>query len=191
MYPTTDLSTITSLRDAFNANVTTLAVFLSLNRLNTAHIEYSGSGDSGDYEASTFTSVDGSEVRLRGDIKLTYISHRDPNAWNNTPSAPEAKSYDPASFVSMLLDQAISVSNHDGYENNDGGGGELTVNADGTWKHSHYDNIVNQEYDENEGDFTEVVASHIEAARRAAEAAANAGCDPIAPITDQPYAVFV
>jgi hypothetical protein len=191
MYPVTDLSTITSLRDAFNANVTTLAVFLSLNRLKSAHIEYSGSGDSGDYECSTFTSVDGSEVKLRGDIKLTYISHRDPNAWNNTPSMPEAKAYDPESFFSLLLDQAISVNNHQGWENGDGGGGSFTIRADGTFHFSHYDNVVTQEHDEDEGDLTEAVSAHLEAARLAAESAANKACEPLHPVADQPYAVFV
>lgn len=189
MYPTTDLSTITCLRDAFEANVTTLAIFLSLNKLASAAIEYSGSGDSGDYESSAFLDGSGNAAKLPSGVKLRYVAFQ--KAWMEKPDRVEEQSHDPESFFSLLLDQAISVNNHDGWENGDGGGGTCTVNADGTFSFSHFDNVVTQEYDEDEGDFSERVSAHLEANRLAVEKAANASFDALQPVSDQPFAVCV
>jgi hypothetical protein len=56
-------------------------------------------------------------------------------------------------LVEIFTDALISCAGHDGYENNDGGGGTLTILADGTFKLDHYDNVVStvdSSYDHND-----------------------------------------
>jgi hypothetical protein len=56
-------------------------------------------------------------------------------------------------LVEIFTDDLISCAGHDGYENNDGGGGTLTILADGTFTLRHYDNVVStvdSSYDHND-----------------------------------------
>lgn len=56
-------------------------------------------------------------------------------------------------LVEQFTDDLISCAGHDGYENNDGGGGTLTILADGTFTLDHYDNVVStveSSYDHND-----------------------------------------
>jgi hypothetical protein len=49
--------------------------------------------------------------------------------------------------ISEFTDELINKHGHAGYENNDGGGGELIISVEsGNVELNHYDNIVQQEY---------------------------------------------
>jgi hypothetical protein len=191
MYPTPDLSTITATRDAFEANVITLALFLSLNNLSSATAEYSGGGDSGQTDSIVFLDLAGADVDPPDAPLLPYVEHRPSTIWNNTPSSSEIKSYKASDFFSMLVDQALVVIDRDGYHNNEGGNGEFTVRANGTHELNHYDNVVQQEHTGDEGDFTEQVAAYVEAARKKLVEEANATCSSALEAHPGPYAVLV
>jgi hypothetical protein len=56
-------------------------------------------------------------------------------------------------LVEIFTDDLISCAGHDGYENNDGGGGILTIQSDGMFRLNHYDNVVStvdSSYDRND-----------------------------------------
>jgi len=190
MYPTPDLSTITTVHQAFEANVVTLAVFLSAHRVASCAIEYRGSGDSGESEEQTFEPLDGDDVsEAAANSKLPYVDFQ--QGWLSEPAVAKSKESDVESFLSELLDQALRVNNHSGYENNDGGGGTLTIFADGHWKHEHFDNVVTEEYDHTEGSVNERVAQFIDAHKRRIAETANAACAIALDVPSGPYAVLV
>lgn len=190
MYPTPDLSTITATRDAFEVNVVTLAVFLSAHRIASCSIEYRGSGDSGESEEQTFQPLDGDEISdAAAKEKLPYVDFR--QGWSNEPPSAQTKESGVEAFLSEILDQALRVNNHSGYENNEGGGGTLTIHADGRWTHEHFDYVVTEEYDNTEGTLSERVTQFIDAQKRRTAESANASCGALLEAQPFPYAVLV
>ena len=84
--------------------------------ISTAVIEYSGSGDSGNVDDVTFTPEVDARVTIEDEDVSLNEAVRD--------------------FANELID-----SEHSGYENDDGGSGTITINAETnlvTWEHLDY-----------------------------------------------------
>lgn len=155
MIPAPNPTTITSQTAAMEANIATLAVFMSMHQIASCAIEYTGSGDSGETEEQTFAPVSGDEVAPDALTKpIPYVCYAS-TYFADKPSTVNISELSVEDFLSRLLDQVISVSGHSGWENNDGGGGTLNVQSDGKWTLEHYDNVVHQEYDNTEGSVEE------------------------------------
>jgi hypothetical protein len=139
---------------AFDANGDNVPFASSLKRLAAAlkdagfssvHGEYTGSGDSGDGFDITYIAAEGkgdtADMDPPGDVTYETVNYQ----WN----AEERRSVDvveetTADFESAFEDLAFafieSVMGHRGWENNEGGGGEVTLTAEGVLSVEHYDN---------------------------------------------------
>jgi len=120
-----------------------IAELLTANQAALVRIEYSGEGDSGsvsDISVEGEASLDAYSVTLSDYPvkKSTWVDGK----WNHTVSL---QSVSLASALEDLLWDAVTKFGHDGYENNEGGFGNLTINADGTGELSHTDNIETSE----------------------------------------------
>lgn len=117
----------------------------------SATVEYAGYGDSG--------SVESVEIQWPDTPRVPPGSVQYPTAlsvWNeehqryDTVYPDSDRDFDSA--VEDLLDRAITLSGHDGWENNDGGNGTFTLFADGTAHLLHRDHFIEQVTDSHEFD---------------------------------------
>jgi hypothetical protein len=138
----------------FDANGENVPFASSLKRLATAlkeahfsavHGEYTGSGDSGEGFDISYIAAEGKgdadDLDPPGDVTYETVSYQ----W----SADERRSMDvveetTADFESAFEDVSFafieSVMGHRGWEINEGGGGEVTLTAEGVLSVEHYDN---------------------------------------------------
>ncbi|MBU9363499.1 DUF6878 family protein [Burkholderia multivorans] len=97
----------------------------------SATAEYAGCGDSGDHF----------------DITIQWPASPAGNANATTePTSASSDSLNAPDFDSRLENlvwDAVSAAGHDGWENNEGGGGTFTLFSDGTATLDHYDNVTN------------------------------------------------
>lgn len=132
-------------RSIFQSNVATLAAHMRKHSVTKIAITYSGGGDEGGLEETEYEpAVEKDSSFLAEEIALASI-------WLSEP----ASAFEPLSIedaAEQLVDDALALSGHDGYHNNEGGGGTLYIHADGTARLEHYDNIIEQEYDYEEFD---------------------------------------
>lgn len=129
-----------------DANVAAVAAALAAAGALSVKIEYSGSGDSSDgtdsIEIEWAEGVEEQEVKVAG-------SKRD---WVRAEDGSFSQAVIPVEltlkrFLSdVLTDQIIAASGHGGFENGDGGRGEITVHADGRCSHGHWDYVTTAEY---------------------------------------------
>lgn len=125
----------------FGESLAAMADVLNKHGYTSVQGEYTGSGDSGDgFDIYYFKGNDSVEIDKDVDDEVTYLVV-EPDyskglfAYINTTRTAE--------FEQALEDVCfamVAASGHSGWENNEGGGGTLTVRADGTATLDHYDN---------------------------------------------------
>lgn len=112
---------------------------LKASGITSATISYSGEGDSGGVYEHAFTpDTSPNEVTMRV-IQGTFIDKK----WTY---ASVDKVMEMTEALETLLDDALEYHDHSGYENGDGGGGELTIDVSvGTFTLAHYDNYIERD----------------------------------------------
>lgn len=109
--------------------------------IHTITISYEGSGDSGAEEAPEAYDALNNRMLFNANQSVMRDHH-----WNDR--APSEVGFEDA--IGLLLDDVLDDTGHSGYENNGGGGGELTINVTGTLNLNHYDYIVETIHEEHE-----------------------------------------
>lgn len=103
--------------------------------------EYAGSGDSGEGVDVTTEPADISGTVLMNILTSSFDHER--KLWVYSAAVKEMSLIDAAE---MLCDDLISAAGHDGFENNDGGGGTMTLTlASRELELEHYDCYVERE----------------------------------------------
>ena len=132
--------------DILEANIQTIAQALSAVGATSATVEYRGSGDSSD---NTEFHIDWPGEPGQQPDKITQQVTslvKEEGSVRYLPAVVERTS-DFKSAIEDVLDQAITSAGHDGWENEDGGGGSFTVFANGHASLEHYDYVVETIYD--------------------------------------------
>jgi hypothetical protein len=127
-------------------NLSSVAMAMRRHKVTHVEVRYSGSGDSGDSEEVEVykdnISSDNSPVLVEDIIEVSVNSRYEIVASGELKKthefSPMLVNFKQACL--NLMEEAISIGNHDGWEINEGGGGTLTINLDGTAVLSHYDN---------------------------------------------------
>lgn len=113
-----------------NRTLAQLSTALRVAGAVSATAEYAGYGDSGDHF----------------EIAIQWPANPAGNADTTEPRSTTSDSLDypdfDARFENLVWD-AVSSAGHDGWENNEGGGGTFTLLPDGTAILEHYDNVEN------------------------------------------------
>jgi hypothetical protein len=127
-------------------NIQTIAQALSAVGATSATVEYSGSGDSGD---SIDFSLDwpGEPGQQPGEVTHQVTSLVKEEGTVRYLLVAVERTSDFKSAIEDVLWQAISSAGHEGWENQEGGGGSFTVFANGHATLEHYDNVVETIYD--------------------------------------------
>lgn len=137
----------TAIRDRMAFNKTEILKGLKSIGATTATCSYSGEGDDGGSvnievyapDNQRLTQIQNCQVQRR-QLKPQRIADK----WD-LKLVEELVSLDVA--IERLCDDMIEQCGHAGWENNDGGGGLLTINADtASVELDHYDNIVEQHH---------------------------------------------
>ena len=119
-------------------------------------IEYRGYGDSGETDEVSLTSLnaDGkpqsSSPKDMPSCVIAYRSRVHNPQTQQYESVVEAREFSFSEAASHVVDDVIEVNNHVGFENNDGGRGDLTVYADGRAEYNHEDYYTESIHDGNE-----------------------------------------
>lgn len=135
-----DVSTITSRSDAITTNLRVIATALRDHGLTQCSIEYSGYGDSGEFN-DVVIEPENQTATLPSLTIVTCQSSYVGGAFHLQYTAEEC-AFNEA--VSTMLDLLLDNGGHAGFENNEGGGGTLTITADGKIEYDHYDNVVEE-----------------------------------------------
>ena len=127
----------------FASSLKRLAAALKEAGFSAVSGEYSGSGDSGEgFDISYTPADDESEDRdPPGEVTYEMVTYE----WNREKRCSEDVTKErTADFESAFEDIAFlfieKVMGHRGWEINEGGGGEVTLNAEGVLTVDHYDN---------------------------------------------------
>ena len=107
--------------------------------------------DAADREIPKFTG-DLEQLPVKDDVSLGNVSLRlevsrfdeSSKKWS---SQTEERPFNFESAVEEVAFDAVRISGHGGWENNDGGGGTFTVFANERALLDHYDNVIEQEHD--------------------------------------------
>ncbi|MDR8763318.1 DUF6878 family protein [Burkholderia multivorans] len=113
-----------------NPTLAQLSTVLRAAGAVSATAEYAGYGDSGDHF----------------EIAIQWPADPAGNADATEPRSTTSDSLDYPDFDNQfenLVWDAVSSAGHDGWENNEGGGGTFTLLPDGTATLEHYDNVEN------------------------------------------------
>lgn len=113
-----------------NPTLAQLSTVLRVAGAVSATAEYAGYGDSGDHF----------------EIAIQWPTNPAGNADTTEPRSTTSDSLDYPDFdvrFENLVWDAVSSAGHDGWENNEGGGGTFTLRPDGTATLEHYDNVEN------------------------------------------------
>jgi hypothetical protein len=114
--------------------------------VKSAVAEYSGNGDSGNTTTICINPEESDSILLdQVSIKVESSSFdAESRIWSHNV-VDKVLSLEGA--IEDFIDLVIEQNGHEGYENGDGGGGDVTfdVEAD-TVTHDHYDNIVEQNH---------------------------------------------
>lgn len=135
----------------FAQNLSALSAGLRTAGAVSATAEYAGYGDSGDHFSIEIQWPDAPAPSP----ETGGASIRPAIALDLSREFADLLESPPADFDSAfenLVQDAVSFTGHDGWENNEGGGGTFTLRADGTARLEHYDNIEN--FETSEHDFT-------------------------------------
>lgn len=136
-------------KEVLSHNLALIVQVLRQNNLASLTIDYAGSGDSGDtFDVAVF-DVHGNQGDLPG-TELTGMHAR--RSYGPAPAYPVTIVAEQATrarpFADFLEDfhcMVLSMDGKDGYENNEGGGGTLTITIEGTCTLEHYDYIIERE----------------------------------------------
>jgi hypothetical protein len=120
----------TLLRECIDHNMRILGEALTQAEASSVHVEYAGSGDSGDTFDISYNWTGTDKEGIADEITYRVTS-------NEAQSAFRTASFESA--LEDIFDQVIAESGHNGWENNEGGYGEFTVHANGSGHLDHND----------------------------------------------------
>jgi hypothetical protein len=140
-------------------NLALIVEVLRQHNLARLTIDYAGSGDSGDtFEVAVFDAHDAAQPMPTAEVQgKRVISHYDSSISRETVLSVGDRPK-PTPFVDFIEDfhcEVLSASNHQGFEDGEGGGGTLTITVEGTCSLEHYDYYV--EKSESTTDFSELM----------------------------------
>lgn len=125
--------------DAIRANVALIATKMRQHSVEKIEVEYNGCGDSGEETVESIECFGGEPFN---EMKVAFIERK--TSWLDQELvitfAEGERTVDDA--LTELLSMVLEDSQHDGYENGDGGGGTMTVKADGKMVTEHYENYI-------------------------------------------------
>jgi len=135
--------------EVLSHNLALIVGVLRKHNLASLTIEYAGSGDSGDtFELAVFDADDnaqplptdslaGKHVRRTYGAAPVYTVHH--AVEDDTTSRPFSD------FLEDFHCIVLEKENRQGYENNDGGGGQLTIRVSGEFTLDHYDWVTHKD----------------------------------------------
>lgn len=139
----------------FAENVASLAAALKVTGNHALHIEYTGSGDSGDdCEVTLISTPEYSQTKTgEPDDHLRDMPFQDVRTqWNAEAGRydedlhyEKETSTDIDEFANLLIDQVLFIAGNEGYENDDGGRGLLVVTATGAVSYEHANYYVEED----------------------------------------------
>lgn len=132
-------------------NKTTIIATMIAAGIKSATVNYAGGGDSGGVEEVNCQWEEGRQVDM-GSILVTYAFRA--AKWNGAKKEMEYTDTKSERAIEAALESiaydAIEEAGHGGWENGEGGYGQLIINAaEGTMKLEHSDYIVDTNYSES------------------------------------------
>ena len=130
-------------KEVLSHNLALIVQVLRDHHLAKLTIEYAGSGDSGEQFDIAVFDAQGNEGKvpttaLMGKHALRHYGPAPTYAITITSEdATQPRSF--ADFLEDFHSAVLTIEGKDGYENNDGGGGSLTVDVSGECLLEHYD----------------------------------------------------
>jgi hypothetical protein len=117
---------------------------LELTAWATVSVTYNGSGDDGCTEDPVVKDSDGKEIEIK-DIEINYPGER--SEWSESGKCwIESERIETMSLSDALIEFTndwVDRAGHSGYQNNEGGYGEITITRDGMkFELNHYDNVI-------------------------------------------------
>lgn len=138
------------LAQAMAKNLARVAGAMTEHGITSIVGEYHGYGDSGQEAEITFEP----DQRVATLLIQSWVE-RYTYSEGTSQRRFELESTTLEACVASLVESAIQLSGHEGYENNEGGGGTLTITPDGHAEHEHYDIYEHREYDGTDFDAEE------------------------------------
>lgn len=126
-------------KDIMLANAFLLAQTMAAHSIGSIKVTYSGAGDEGNIDETEFLDASGETLEMseeQDDVEVSLICER-----TGKPGEP----MDLESAAEVLYEQVMSDAGHDGYHNGEGGFGNFTINADGTFELDHNDYVIESE----------------------------------------------
>lgn len=102
----------------FNAVKRNMLAAMAVHGVDSISVEYSGCGDSGQIDRITITP----DTALKASVAIPGFTH-----WNWRTSKSEPLVATSFSDAAELLTNMLIEHYHDGYENNEGGSGTVTI----------------------------------------------------------------
>jgi len=139
----------TQLLAAIHHKMAAMAAVLTLVEAPQLCIEYSGCGDSGEAEGVDLDWPEGTEPKsVTHAVEWMSVFHAVYGESSTFELRTKTVPFDQA--CEDLLNMVIEQSGHSGWENNDGGGGSMTVTAAGALTLNHFDNVTEQDHSDYE-----------------------------------------
>lgn len=124
------------------ANVQAIAAALKAHGGCVLTVRYGGCGDSGDIEDVSFDAdADGGLE----DAKVTVSQERWEPLLKALVTCPVELTFRKA--CASVADELISFGGYNGYENDEGGGGEITITANGAVSLDHFYRVASVEHE--------------------------------------------
>lgn len=118
------------------ANAAILGAVLAKHDASCVVVSYEGHGDSGGVEDVACVLPDDTVVPIDEQVTIHQEKYRFIDGHHVTRVEPQGFSFEDA--CAELLDGVIELAGHSGYENNSGGGGEMTLFSTGKIELEHY-----------------------------------------------------
>ena len=136
-------------KDILQKNLKTIISVMREHQLVKAEITYCGSGDSGETEYTRVFDATNTELRMDRLDKIHLPVVDMTSVWSSEGFQLRLKelNLNLQQALESVTEQYLEVDNRCGYENNEGGGGQLDIDAvTGTVSLDHYKNETTQTY---------------------------------------------
>jgi len=130
---------------AYRSNLMEIRRYMLSHGITSITSSYSGGGDSGSYESMSLEGPEDLELALNGKINY-FSSNFSYSAGTGACCVLRDQPFQQA--IENFTWDMVDRNGHSGFENNDGGRGELTITMDGdrfSYDLEHYDNVVREE----------------------------------------------